>query len=178
MKKKDEPKVKKVETQQQRCALLSFLLLLNDYKGRVPKKSWKLLQKTCFWDMIEAFRDGKIDHLQIRKQESDLELILKHYRPTEKEFVFGQRRMRIEKEGVHRLFHITKDGMDLEEAISEVKGNDSSIFIGKKNVQIKRTDIDQELGNELEILKPNPEKVASLILMYLFAVFFFSTTGT
>ncbi|KAL6187976.1 hypothetical protein ACLB2K_039371 [Fragaria x ananassa] len=132
--------------------------------------------------MIQAFRDNKVSLNQITKFEIDFEIIMSRYNNEENKFVFRENKLEINVDDVHSLFHITKDGRDLDLEQKSKKGEkkimlDSKIF-GKHKGPITRPKIENALLRELgKKKKSDPGKIASLVIMYLLSVFFFSKTG-
>ncbi|KAL6199644.1 hypothetical protein ACLB2K_029427 [Fragaria x ananassa] len=174
----------KIKVQQQKCALHSFYVLMHRYREKIPQRTWDLLAQTTFWDTIDVFKNEKLTETQVKKHELDFELIMKHYNKEKNKFIFGEIEAEITVDDVYSLFHISTEGevVDLKNKPPRNKWPDSKYFekgrISKDN--IKRPQLETELSAELNKPKKNQdaEKIASLILMYLLAVFFFSRSGT
>ncbi len=174
----------KIKVQQQKCALHSFHIFMNIYREKIPQRTWDLLAQTTFWDTIDVFKNEKLTERQVKKHELDFELIMKHYNKEKNKFIFGEIEAEITVNDVNSLFHISTEGevVDLKNKPPRNKWPDSKYFekgrISKDN--IKRPQLETELSAELNKPEKNQdaEKIASLILMYLLAVFFFSRSGT
>ena len=174
----------KIKVQQQKCALHSFHVLMHRYREKIPQRTWDLLAQTTFWDTIDVFKNEKLTERQVKKHELDFELIMKHYDKERNKFIFGEIEAEITVNDVNSLFHISTEWevVDLKNKPPRNKWPDSKYFekgrISKDN--IKRPQLETELSAELNKPEKNQdaEKIASLILMYLLAVFFFSRSGT
>ncbi|KAL6219592.1 hypothetical protein ACLB2K_007351 [Fragaria x ananassa] len=132
--------------------------------------------------MINAFRTRRIVADQVSRFELDIEILLRHYCKETKKFMFGEKEMEIKEEDVHLLFGLTKEGENEEEKISRrKKSSQQSTIFGKMKGSIFRKMIHNKLTEELNKIKnkeAEPRKIASLIIMYLLATFFFSTSGS
>ncbi|KAL6196200.1 hypothetical protein ACLB2K_031815 [Fragaria x ananassa] len=129
----------------------------------------------------------KIPHTQqkctlVGRFELDIEILLRHYCKETKKFLFGEKEMEITEEDVHLLFGLTKEGENDEEKISRrKKSSQQSTIFSKTKGSIFRKMIHDKLTEELNKIKnkeAEPRKIASLIIMYLLATFFFSTSGS
>ena len=81
---------------------------MNRYKESIPQESWELINNTCFRGIIEAFRLGKVEEDQVKKLESDFEILMRHYNSNKRNFIFGNREIEITEYDVHSIFGITK----------------------------------------------------------------------
>ncbi|KAL6219819.1 hypothetical protein ACLB2K_007578 [Fragaria x ananassa] len=129
----------------------------------------------------------KIPHTQLKCTlvnifELNIEILLRNYCKETKKFMFGEKEMEIKEEDVHLLFGLTKEGENEEEKISRrKKSSQQSTIFGKTKGSIFRKMIHDKLTEELNKIKnkeAEPRKIASLIIMYLLATFFFSTSGS
>ncbi|KAL6184019.1 hypothetical protein ACLB2K_045426 [Fragaria x ananassa] len=127
----------------------------------------------------------KIPHTQqkctlVSRFELDIEILLRHYCKETKKFMFGEKEMEI-KEDVHLLFGLTKGENEEEKISRRKKSSQQSTRFGKTKGSIFRKMIHDKLTEELNKIKnkeAEPRKIASLIIMYLLATFFFSTSGS
>ncbi|KAL6194338.1 hypothetical protein ACLB2K_035422 [Fragaria x ananassa] len=132
--------------------------------------------------MINAFRTRSIVADQVNRFKLDIEILLRHYCKETKKFMFGEKEMEIKEEYVHLLFGLTKEGENEEEKISRrKKSSQQSTIFGKTKGSIFRKMIHDKLTEELNKIKnkeAEPRKIASLIIMFLLATFFFCTSGS
>ncbi|KAL6219421.1 hypothetical protein ACLB2K_007180 [Fragaria x ananassa] len=181
--KEDEDEdLEKIPHTQQKCTLVTFFKLIESHRDKIPSEAWQLISQTCFGEMINAFRTMRIGADQVSRFELDIEILLRHYCKETKKFMFGEKEMEITEEDVHLLFGLTKEGENDEEKISKrKKSSQQSTIFGKTKGSIFRKMIHDKLTEELNKIKnkeAEPRKIASLIIMYLLATFFFSTSGS
>ena len=181
--KEDEDEdLEKIPHTQQKCTLVTFFKLIESHRDKIPSEAWQLISQTCFGEMINAFRTRRIVADQVSRFELDIEILLRHYCKETKKFMFGEKEMEIKEEDVHLLFGLTKEGENEEEKISRrKKSSQQSTIFGKTKGSIFRKMIHDKLTEELNKIKnkeAEPRKIASLIIMYLLATFFFSTSGS
>ncbi|KAL6217790.1 hypothetical protein ACLB2K_011007 [Fragaria x ananassa] len=174
--------LEKIPHTQQKCTLVTFFKLIESHRDKIPSEAWQLISQTCFGEMINAFRTRRIVADQVSRFELDIEILLRHYCKETKKFIFGEKEMEITEEDVHLLFGLTKEGENEEEKISRrKKSSQQSTIFGKRKGSIFRKMIHDKLTEELNKIKnkeAEPRKIASLIIMYLLATFFFSTSGS
>ncbi|KAL6184446.1 hypothetical protein ACLB2K_045847 [Fragaria x ananassa] len=181
--KEDEDEdLEKIPHTQQKCTLVTFFKLIESHRDKIPSEAWQLISQTCFGEMINAFRTMRIGADQVGRFELDIEILLRHYCKETKKFLFGEKEMEITEEDVHLLFRLTKEGENDEEKISRrKKSSQQSTIFGKTKGSIFRKMIHDKLTEEINKIKnkeAEPRKIASLIIMYLLATFFFSTSGS
>ncbi|KAL6138538.1 hypothetical protein ACLB2K_063819 [Fragaria x ananassa] len=181
--KEDEDEdLEKIPHTQQKCTLVTFFKLIESHRDKIPSEAWQLISQTCFGEMINAFRTMRIGADQVGRFELDIEILLRHCCKETKKFLFGEKEMEITEEDVHLLFGLTKEGENDEEKISRrKKSSQQSTIFGKTKGSIFRKMIHDKLTEELNKIKnkeAEPRKIASLIIMYLLATFFFSTSGS
>nr|XP_011468021.1 PREDICTED: uncharacterized protein LOC105352478 [Fragaria vesca subsp. vesca] len=162
-------------------------MLMYKYKESIPEESWELINSTCFQGIIEAFKLDKVKEDQVKKLESDFEILMRHYNSDNKNFIFGNTEIEITEHDVHSIFGITKEGSDVDITIDQkyCKGSkknlaDSAVFGKQTRRTITRKVIDDTLMEELRKIqkkKGDPRKIASLVIMYLMAALFFSRSG-
>lgn len=178
----EDEDLEKIPHTQQKCTLVTFFKLIESHRDKIPSEAWQLISQTCFGEMINAFRTRSIVADQVSRFELDIEILLRHYCKETKKFMFGEKEMEIKEEDVHLLFGLTKEGENEEEKISRrKKSSQQSTIFGKTKGSIFRKMIHDKLTEELNKIKnkeAEPRKIASLIIMYLLATFFFSTSGS
>ncbi|KAL6194450.1 hypothetical protein ACLB2K_035534 [Fragaria x ananassa] len=178
----EDEDLEKISYTQQKCTLVTFFKLIESHKDKIPSEAWQLISQTCFGEMINAFRTRSIVADQVSRFELDIEILLRHYCKETKKFMFGEKEMEIKEEDVHLFFGLTKEGENEEEKISRrKKSSQQSTIFGKTKGSIFRKMIHYKLTEELNKIKnkvAEPRKIASLIIMFLLATFFFNTSGS
>ncbi|XP_061989544.1 uncharacterized protein LOC133708104 isoform X2 [Rosa rugosa] len=186
---KKEENIAKVDCRQQKCTLSAFWRLIDAHKSRIPAATWEILRHTVFWGMIEPFLERKLTENQLHKHEADLEIIMRYFDKKKNKFIFGEKEMEITVQDVKTLFDLPTEGiyMELNKKLSKEERKESAIFdTNVKKDSVLKTEVEKKLVKELTKEKKekdlkkqqDPKKIASLIIMYLFAAFFFSRTAT
>ncbi|KAM5569033.1 hypothetical protein ABKV19_016519 [Rosa sericea] len=186
---KKEENIAKIDCRQQKCTLSAFWRLIDAHKSRIPAATWEILRHTVFWGMIEPFLEQKLTENQLHKHEADLEIIMRYFDKKKNKFTFGEKEMEITVQDVKALFDLPTDGiyMELNKKLSKEERKESAIFdTNVKKDSVLKTEVEKKLVKELTKEKKeknpkkqqDPKKIASLIIMYLFAAFFFSRTAT
>ncbi|KAL6125945.1 hypothetical protein ACLB2K_073996 [Fragaria x ananassa] len=178
----EDEDLEKIPHTQHKYTLVTFFKLIESYRDKIPSEAWQLINQTCFGEMINAFRTRSIVADQVSRFELDIEILLRHYCKETKKFIFGEKEMEIKEEDVHLLFGLTKEGENEEDKISRrKKSSQQSTIFGKTKGSIFRKMIHDKLTEELNKIKnkeAKPRKIASLIIMFLLATFFFNTFGS
>ena len=181
--KKDKTNVAKEKKRSapQRCTILAFVELVNQYRQHIPDQTWEILNGTAFGSMMQCFRNSKVRESDCKKTEIDFEIIMRHFDKDRMLWVFGNLNLDLTPEFLTVLFHLPTTGQKIVPVtrIEDRKEQAAHLFPNcRETIGPSRTNIKELLSAELRNNKGvDPKRVASALLMYLFSTFFFSRTG-
>lgn len=136
---------------------------------RLAKKNYFLAYSVFVYDNVAK--------PQVTRHEIDLKLILHYYKPLEKKFVFGEIVLEMKVEEVSTLLDLKMKGENQVEVNKqiEVKDRKDSTFFDVKKVaaNVEKNSIKSAFDFELANKQNDLNRIASLILMYLFCCFLF-----
>lgn len=177
------------------CTLKAYVEFLLEVKKWIPTESWRIIERTDFWPLISAIKDGLVKKKMLVKQQRDFEEIMAYYE-YDGVFNFGGVVVDMRATQVSELFGLRNTG-ELHVSLGGLHnrvGKAEEVFpeivraVGPTRSDIKKRLVDElkkprrkEKGNnkrKATVEYQDDELIASLILMDLLSTFLFPRCGT